>query len=660
VLPATNIWIFDPSVFIDDDGQAYAYFGGNGESNVRIIRLNDDMISTSGSAIALTVQYFFEAAWMHKRNGVYYLSYSTNPSNGLRIDYLTSDNPMGPFTYRGIVARQPPSNNNNNHAAIFELNGAWYEVYHNRIVATQAGIPTVYRRNLAVERFDYNADGTIQQVTYTTDGVPQAHYLDPYARVEGETMHAQSGIETEPCSEGGMNVRDIESGDWIRIRGVDFGSTGAAEFHSRVASAASGGSIELRLDSLTGTLVGTCTVSGTGGGQVWTMATCAVSGATGVHDLFLRFTGGSGSLLNLNWWQFAEPLAIIGQPRSLTLAIGARLSLWVEISRTVSPGFQWRKNGAPIAGATGRFLEVASAAPSDAANYSVEVSNSLGSVVSDIATVSIDAAASARIVNLSVRGPLASGATVIPGFVIGGTDPRQLLIRAVGPGLQQFNISNFLGDPRLTLYAGQASLLTNDNWGAASNATEIASVGDALNAFPLATGSLDAAALVDLTPALYTTHVTGAAGASGIALFEIYEGAGGNSRFLNISARADIGTGDNIMIPGFSVQGTGAKTLLIRAVGPSLERFNVSGRLADPVLTIYQGTTPILTSDNWGDAPDVPALNAASSAVSAFGLNDGGTDAAALVVLMPGTYTALARGVGGAIGNVLVEVYEVQ
>jgi arabinoxylan arabinofuranohydrolase len=660
VLPATNIWIFDPAVFIDDAGQAYLYFGGNGESNVRIIRLNEDMISTSGSAVALTVQFFFEAAWMHRRDGVYTFSYSTNPSNGLRIDYLTGASPLGPFTYRGVVAGQPPSNNNNNHAAIFELNGAWYHAYHNRFVAMQAGIPPVYRRNLAIERLEYNDDGTIQQITYTTDGVPQAGYLDPFAQVEGETMNAQSGIETEPCSEGGMNVRDIENGDWIKIRGVDFGSAGAVEFRARVASATNGGNVELRLDSLTGTLVGTCAVAGTGGAQTWTTATCAVSGATGVHDLFLRFTGSSGSLFNLNWWQFAQPPAITSQPRSLTLATGARLSLWIEVSGSAPLSYQWRKSGSPIAGATGRFFEVASASASDAGDYAVTVANSLGSVVSNVATVTMDSAASARLVNLSVRGPLASNATLIPGFVIGGTDPRQLVIRSVGPGLQQFNIPSFLADPRLTLYAGQSAVLTNDNWGDAANAQLIASVGGSLGAFPLASGSLDAAALVDLTPALYTTHVTGAAGSSGIVLFEIYEGAGGNSRFLNLSARADIGTGDNIMIPGFSVQGTGAKTLLIRAVGPSLAQFAVAGRLADPVLTLFQGNSPILTNDNWGDASDVAALTAATSAVSAFAVGNGSTDAAALVVLMPGTYTALARGRSSTGGNVLVEVYEVQ
>lgn len=244
----TDSWLFDPGVFVDDDGQAYLYFGGNGESNARVIRLNSDMISVSGSAIALTVPYFYEASWMHKRNGTYYFSYSTNPDNGLRIDYLTSTSPTSGFTHRGTAGPQPPSNENNNHAAIFEWNGVWYHAYHNRYVATQRGVPPGYKRNLALERLEYNADGTtIREVTYTTDGLQQLENLDPYARVEAETFNGESGIETEPCSEGGMNVTEISNGDWLGIRGVDFGSMGARSFSARVASGASGGNIELRL-----------------------------------------------------------------------------------------------------------------------------------------------------------------------------------------------------------------------------------------------------------------------------------------------------------------------------------------------------------------------------------------------------------------------------
>jgi arabinoxylan arabinofuranohydrolase len=298
-----NMWLFDPGVFIDDDDQAYLYFGGNGDSNVRVIKLNPDMVSVSGSATAITAKGFFEASWMHKRDGVYYFSYSTNPANGMRIDYLTSSSPMTGFTYQGVVGDQPPSNSNNNHAAIFELNGAWYHAYHNRFVANEAGEPTTYRRNIALESLTYEDDGSIVPVTYTRDGLEQLHALDPYERVEGETFNTQNGVETEPCAAGGMNLSNIEDGDWVRLRGVDFGA-GAESFTARVASATQGGSIELRLDSADGTLVGTCDVPATGDWQEWVDTSCSVDGAVGEHDLFLVFAGGASFLFNVDFWQF--------------------------------------------------------------------------------------------------------------------------------------------------------------------------------------------------------------------------------------------------------------------------------------------------------------------------------------------------------------------
>jgi arabinoxylan arabinofuranohydrolase len=300
-----NMWLFDPAVFLDDDGQAYLYFGGNGDNNARVIKLNSDMISVSGPALAMTVPYFFEASWMHKRDGVYYFSYSTNPANGLRIDYLTSSSPTAGFVYRGIAAGQPPSNNNNNHHAIFNLNGSWYHAFHNRYVATQAGIATTYRRNLGLERLDHNTDGTIQPITYSTNSLTQLLSVNPFNQNEAESFNAQSGIATGTCSEGGMAIAEVTNGAWIKIAGVDFGSTGAAKFNARVASATSGGNIELRIDhNSTGTLIGTCSVAGTGGWQTWTTASCVISGVTGVHDLFLKFTGASGPLMSLNSWQF--------------------------------------------------------------------------------------------------------------------------------------------------------------------------------------------------------------------------------------------------------------------------------------------------------------------------------------------------------------------
>jgi arabinoxylan arabinofuranohydrolase len=301
----TNSWLFDPGAFIDDDGQAYLSFGGNGADNGRIIKLGSNLVSVSGSAVGVSTTstaQFFEASFLFKRNNIYYLAYSTNPSNGQRIDYLMSSSPMTGYTYGGTIGANPPSNGNNNHASEFEFNGSWYHAYHNRTVSTQAGISTTYKRNLALEVLSFNSDGTIKQVTYTTNGVPQVGNLNPYVRVEAETMNAQSGIETETCTEGGMDVTQIGNGDWVAVRGVDFGTAGAASFSARVASAAAGGSIELRLGSATGTLIGTCSVPATGGAQTWSNVTCNVAGATGVKDLYLKFTG-SGSF-NFNYWQF--------------------------------------------------------------------------------------------------------------------------------------------------------------------------------------------------------------------------------------------------------------------------------------------------------------------------------------------------------------------
>ncbi len=301
-------WLFDPGAMIDDDGQAYLSFGGDGANYAHIIKLGSDLASVSGSAVspAATVKNFFEASFLFKRNSTYYFAYSSDSSDGLRIDYMTSSSPMTGYTYQGTIAGQPPSNNNNNHASEFEFNGQWYHAYHNRYVSTQAGISTTYKRNLGIEVLNFNGDGTIEQVTYTTDGVPQVGHLDPYVRVEAETMNAQSGIETETCSAGGMDVTQINDGDWVKVRGVDFGASSATSFSASVASTATGGSIELHLGSATGTLIGTCTVPSTGGMQTWMTTTCSVTGATGVQDLVLKFRG---SGFNVDYWSFSGPNA---------------------------------------------------------------------------------------------------------------------------------------------------------------------------------------------------------------------------------------------------------------------------------------------------------------------------------------------------------------
>jgi hypothetical protein len=186
------------------------------------------------------------------------------------------------------------------HPGIADYKGNSYLVYNNG--ALPGG--NAFHRSVCVDKFTYNADGSIPMVSPTSSGSPQIGALNPYVQTEAETICWESGVETEVCSEGGMDVGNIENGDYIKVKGVDFGA-GATNFQARVASATSGGNIEIRLDSASGTLVGTCAVSGTGGWQIWTTKSCTVSGASGVHDLYFKFTGGSGFLFNVNWWKFA-------------------------------------------------------------------------------------------------------------------------------------------------------------------------------------------------------------------------------------------------------------------------------------------------------------------------------------------------------------------
>lgn len=187
-----------------------------------------------------------------------------------------------------------------NHPGVIDYKGNSYFFYHNGALPGGGG----FDRSVAIERFVYNADGSIPQMNMTTTGAPRIDTLSPYQRQEAELIAWSSGVSTEVCSEGGLDVCNINNGDYIKVEGVNF-ANGAKSFSARVASATTGGNIELHLDSLHGALVGTCAVRNTGGWQTWTTITCSVSNATGVRDLFFVYTGSStGFLFNINWWEF--------------------------------------------------------------------------------------------------------------------------------------------------------------------------------------------------------------------------------------------------------------------------------------------------------------------------------------------------------------------
>ena len=297
----------DPTVFIDDGGQAYLYWG---HQRLFYVRLNQDMISYSGSIVELPRPNLYEEGpWFYRRNGHYYLAFaSTCCSEG--IGYAMSDSPTGPWTSKGHVMK-PNAASSGNHPGIIDFQGSSYVFGFN--YALNLAETTVHRerRSINVSKMTYNDDGTIVETPWwVSDGVAQLGKLNPYVRTEAETIAWSKGLKTESCSEGGMDVTKIGNGDFIKVKGVDFGP-GAVSFAARVASAGSGGSIEIRLDSQTGTLVGTCAVQSTGAAQTWTTKTCAISGASGVHDLFFVFTGNGESLFSFNWWKFDPLVSVI-------------------------------------------------------------------------------------------------------------------------------------------------------------------------------------------------------------------------------------------------------------------------------------------------------------------------------------------------------------
>jgi len=291
----------DPTVFIDNDGQAYLYWGN---PNCYYVKLNADMISYSGTPTKIAkLQTYQEGPWFYRRDDNYYLAFaSTCCPEG--IGYAMSTSPTGPWTYKSSIM-DPNSQANGNHPGIIEFKGSSYVFGFNwRLQEKRTGARNKEMRSVSVDKFTYNADGTIPKLPFWSEtGPQQVGTLNPYVQTEAETIAWAWDVRTETCSEGGIDVTSIENGDYIKVKGVDFGA-GATSLEVRVATTSSNSKIEVRLDSQTGKLVGTCAIATTGGTQTWATQTCAISGASDVHDLFFVFTGGSGSLLNFNWWKF--------------------------------------------------------------------------------------------------------------------------------------------------------------------------------------------------------------------------------------------------------------------------------------------------------------------------------------------------------------------
>jgi arabinoxylan arabinofuranohydrolase len=295
----------DPTAFVDDDGQAYLYWAN--PKNKHVV-LNEDMISYKDTICITDPQpdNYTEGPWIYKRNGIYYLVYA---SHGIpeKLSYATSTSPLGPWTYQGIIMETFDGAAFTNHPGVVDFKGHSYLFYHDQRLSVTNG----FQRSVSVEEFTYGEDGSIPLVTATTEGITNAlANVDPYKRVEAETMAWSEGLRTNgTLYDGGVYVDSISDGDYIKVRNVDFGSDGAAMFTARVACSSNGGTIEVHAGAKDGTLLGTLRVNYTGG--EWATDATSLTGATGVNDLYLVFHGDADSkaLFKFDAWKLTAKTA---------------------------------------------------------------------------------------------------------------------------------------------------------------------------------------------------------------------------------------------------------------------------------------------------------------------------------------------------------------
>lgn len=379
-------------------------------------------------------------------------------------------------------------------------------------------------------------------------------------------------------------------------------------------------------------------------------------------------TASSSVLVTVTPGASASRPVIVAQPQAeIRMASGTvnTVVFSVGATGTPTPTYQWRRNGNPVTGQISSTYVLTNASDAQAGRFTCVVSNSEGSVESDPAVLSFIAAPSpSRLVNLSILADFAAGESLTMGSVLGGpgtSGNKALLARAVGPSLQQFQLTGFLPDPQMSLVTGGATVASNNDWGGSAG---LVTAFDQVGAFRYtAANSRDAAIFQpSLAPGSYTVQVSDGGGVAGRALAELYDSTpdaaftAATPRLVNVSVLKQISAGAGLTA-GFVVSGTTAKTVLVRAIGPGLAAFNVSGPMADPQLRLFaSGATKIAENDNWGGDAQ---LTTAGGSVGAFPISNlASRDAMLLLSLAPGSYSAEVSGLGGG-GMALVEIYEV-
>ncbi|MBP5646199.1 MAG: family 43 glycosylhydrolase [Bacteroidaceae bacterium] len=312
----------DPTVWIDDDGQAYMYWGN---PNLYSVKLGKDMISLAGPIVKHPkIEDYQEGPWFWKHGGHYYLAFaSTCCPEG--IGYAMSDGPEGPWEYKGHIMDHTVRTRGN-HPGIIDYKGKSYVFGLNYDIMHLKTFAHAEQRSVSLAEMHYNPDGTIQEVPYFLDNVvEQVKPFDPYGRniygrVEAETMAWGYGLKTsrfavtapsgEDAAQSGnknvsnMYVHDIDDGEYIIVRGVDFGTKGTRKFSASVGSDGIG-CIEIHLDSKDSPAVAAIPITATGGKMEFKIFTEKLKQRIrGKHDLYFVFTGVGKDLFTFDWWRF--------------------------------------------------------------------------------------------------------------------------------------------------------------------------------------------------------------------------------------------------------------------------------------------------------------------------------------------------------------------
>ncbi len=305
----------DPSVFIDDDGQAYLYWGN---PNCYYVKLNEDMISYEGDIERIPMvpesfgkregnpdrpTLYEEGPWLYKRNDMYYLLFAGGPIPE-HIGYSTSNSPTGPWEYQGVLMPTEGSSFTN-HPAIVDYKGNTYFFYHNGALPGGGG----FTRSVCVEEVSFNNDGTIQSLKMTEGIEKGLTTINPYIKNEAETMAWSEHVKAMKNEQVGVFVTAKVNGAYTKIKGVDFRQNGPSKFSARVGTTHNGDvSMEIRLDNPEGELIGSLNIPLTGGDDRWALvSTDELATVSGVHDICFVFKGKAPSnIMYFDYWMFSE------------------------------------------------------------------------------------------------------------------------------------------------------------------------------------------------------------------------------------------------------------------------------------------------------------------------------------------------------------------